>query len=78
MTTTLSTIEGSEMDVSDEALDELRMLVRGNVLTPGDSAYEGVRAPYNAMQIDRPALIVQCTGTADVVDTVNFGRRALG
>ena len=74
MTTVLSTIAGSETDVSDEALEELRMLVRGNVLTPGDPAYEGVRAPYNAMQVDRPALIVQCTGTADVVDTVNFAR----
>lgn len=74
MTTILSTIAGSEKAVSDEALDELRMLVRGNVLTPGDPGYEAVRAPYNAMQIDRPALIVQCTGTADVVDTVNFAR----
>ncbi len=74
MTTILSTIAGSETDVSDEALEELRMLVRGNVLTPGDEAYERVRAPYNAMQIDRPALIVQCSGTADVVDTVNFAR----
>ena len=74
MTTILSTIAGSETDVSDEALDELRMLVRGNVLTPGDPTYEGVRAPYNAMQVDRPALIVQCTGTADVVDAVNFAR----
>ena len=74
MTTTFSTISGSETDVSDEALEELRMLVRGNVLTPGDEAYEPVRAPYNAMQVDRPALIVQCSGTADVVDTVNFAR----
>src|SRR5207245_1422681 len=72
--TILSTIAGSEKAVSDEALDELRLLVRSNVLTPGDPAYEGVRAPYNAMQVDRPALIVQCTGTAGVVDTVNFAR----
>ena len=78
MTTTFSTIAGSETDVSDEALEEFRTLVRGNVLTPGDEAYERVRAPYNAMQIDRPALIVQCSGTADVVDTVNFrGRMGL-
>jgi FAD binding domain/Berberine and berberine like len=74
MATVLSTIAGAETDVSDEALDELRMRIRGNVLTPEDPGYEDVRAPYNAMQIDRPALIVQCTGTADVVDTVNFAR----
>jgi len=74
MTTILSTIAGSETEISDEALEELRMLVRGNVLTLGDEAYERVRAPYNAMQIDQPALVVQCIGTADVVDTVNFAR----
>lgn len=74
MTTMLSTIAGSETDVSDEALDELRMLVRGNVLRPGDEGYGAVRAPYNAMQTDRPGLIVQCSGTADVVDAVNFAR----
>ena len=74
MATVLSTSAGVETALSGEALDELRILVRGNVLTPEDPAYEGVRAPYNAMQIDRPALIVQCTGTADVVDTVNFAR----
>ncbi len=67
MATILSTISG-------EALDELRLLLRGNVLTPGDSGYENVRAPYNAMQADQPALIVQCTGTADVVVAVNFAR----
>jgi FAD/FMN-containing dehydrogenase len=72
--TTISTIAGSEAEVSDEALVELRTLVRGNVLTPGDEGYERVRAPYNAMQIDQPALIVQCSGTADVVDAVNFAR----
>jgi FAD/FMN-containing dehydrogenase len=74
MATVLSTIAGSHTDVSDEALDELRMLLRGTVLTPEDAGYEAVRAPYNAMQVDRPALIVRCAGTADVVDTVNFAR----
>ena len=74
MATVLSTIAGPEMSVSDEALEELRTSIRGNVLTPGDEAYERVRDPYNAMQIDQPGLIVQCAGTADVVDAVNFAR----
>jgi hypothetical protein len=63
MATVLSTIAGSETNVSDEALEELRAAIRGNVLTPGDEAYERVRAPYNARQIDQPGLIVQCAGT---------------
>ncbi|HLG08710.1 MAG TPA: FAD-binding oxidoreductase [Gaiellaceae bacterium] len=74
MATVLSTIAGSDTNVSDEALEELRTATRGYVLTPGDEAYERVRAPYNAMQTDQPGLIVQCSGTADVVDAVNFAR----
>ena len=74
MATVLSTIAGSETNVSDEALDELRAVIRGNVLTPGDEGYARIRAPYNAMQIDRPGLIAQCAGTADVIDAVNFAR----
>jgi hypothetical protein len=74
MATVLSTIEGRETSVSDEALEELRASIRGNVLTPGNEAFERVRAPYNAMQIDQPGLIVQCAGSADVVDAVNFAR----
>lgn len=74
MGTVLPTIEGPETMVPDEALDELRAAIRGNVLTPADEAYERVRSPYNAMQADRPNLIVQCAGTADVVDAVVFAR----
>jgi FAD/FMN-containing dehydrogenase len=74
MATVLSTIAGPETNVSDEALDELRTAIRGNVLTRADEAYERVRSPYNAMQMDEPGLIVQCAGTADVVEAVTFAR----
>src|SRR5689334_18672125 len=74
MVTVLSTIAGSETNVSEEALEELRARVRGHVLSQEDEAYARVRAPYNAMQIDQPGLIVQCAGAADVVDAVNFAR----
>jgi FAD/FMN-containing dehydrogenase len=68
---TVSTIA----ELSEEALAELRMQLRGQALTPGDPGYEQVRPPFNAMQSDRPALVVSCTGTADVVDSVNFARQ---
>ena len=41
MATVLSTIAGSETNVSDEALEELRAVIRGNVLTPGDEGMRG-------------------------------------
>ncbi len=74
MTITVATLRGSEASISDESLDELRMTIRGDVLTPEDPGYAGVRAAYNAMHPGKPALVVQATGTADVIDAVNFAR----
>jgi FAD/FMN-containing dehydrogenase len=57
-----------------EAVQAFATTVRGRVLTPGDAGYDDARAIWNGL-IDRsPALIVQCTGAADVVDAVNFAR----
>jgi hypothetical protein len=74
MATTLPTVEGRSVELSDETLTELRMLLRGDALVPGDPGYEEARIPFNAMQRDRPSLVIRCTGTADVVDAVNFAR----
>jgi FAD/FMN-containing dehydrogenase len=48
--------------------------VRGATLQPGDEAYDEARAIWNGLIDRRPALIVQCSGAADVVDSVNFAR----
>lgn len=74
MTTTLSTLAGTPTEVSEESLGALRAAIRGGVLTAADPGYDQIRGPYNAMHVDRAALIVQCSGTADVVDAVNFAR----
>ena len=57
-----------------EALAGLRETVRGPVLTPDDPGYDEARSIWNALIDRRPALIVQCSGAADVVDAVNFAR----
>jgi FAD/FMN-containing dehydrogenase len=49
--------------------------VRGPVLRPGDAGYDDARQIWNALIDRRPALIVQCSGTADVVDAVNFAQK---
>ena len=40
----------------------------------GDQGYDDARTIWNGLIDRRPALIVQCTGAADVVDAVNFAR----
>jgi FAD/FMN-containing dehydrogenase len=49
--------------------------IRGVALRPGDSGYDEARKIWNGMIDRRPALIVRCTGTADVVACINFARQ---
>jgi FAD/FMN-containing dehydrogenase len=48
--------------------------LRGAAIRPGDEGYDEARALWNGLIDRRPALIVQSTGAADVVDAVNFAR----
>ena len=73
MAISLRTFQGGEIALNEAALAQFRSGIRGDVLTPDDSRY-GERPIFNAMHNRRPALIVRCTGTADVVDTVRFAR----
>jgi FAD/FMN-containing dehydrogenase len=70
----VATVNGERTNVDDAAVNQLRTTVRGNVLMPGDPGY-GDRPIYNAMHQHRPALLVRCTGTADVIDAVTFARQ---
>ena len=73
MTTVVSTLDGGQTKVEDDELDELRTRLRGDVLTAGDDGFDS-NPIYNNMHGRRPALKVRATGTADVVDAVNFAR----
>jgi FAD/FMN-containing dehydrogenase len=64
----------TETAVDLDALEGFVGQVRGPVLRPGNPGYDEARAIWNGLIDRRPALIVQCTGTADVVDAVNFAR----
>lgn len=74
MTVSITTSGGGQTEVSEEAIEALRGQVRGEVATPADPGYDGVRATSNAMYDGRPALAVRCSGTADVVEAVTFAR----
>jgi len=74
MTVSAETATGNRAAPSEEALAQLRMAIRGDVITPDDVRYAGVRVAYNAMHPGRPALVVRPSGTADVIDAVKFAR----
>ena len=57
-----------------EDLDAMRTALRGPVIGPQDPEYRRARTVYNAMIDRRPAAVVRCTDTADVMAAVDFVR----
>jgi FAD/FMN-containing dehydrogenase len=55
-------------------LEQLRTRIRGEIIQPGDAAYESARKVYNGMIDKRPALIVRSVDVADVMAAVQYGR----
>ena len=66
--------QGDRTVIPDATIKEFRNVVRGDVLVPADDGYETARKVYNVMIDRRPGMIVRCTGTADVIEAVNFVR----
>jgi FAD/FMN-containing dehydrogenase len=69
----------SEVTVSpvlgEATVQELREAVRGEVLLPDDDGYAAAAPAWNGIFDERrPALIVRCTGAADVIAALGFAR----
>jgi FAD/FMN-containing dehydrogenase len=61
----------------DPALvDDLAGQVAGSVLRPEDAGYDAARAVHNGLIDRKPALIVRCRATSDVVAALALARRA--
>jgi len=56
-------------------ISALRTALAGHVLQAHDEGYDEARQVWNAMIDRRPALIVQCSGTDDVVHALGFARQ---
>jgi FAD/FMN-containing dehydrogenase len=55
--------------------DELRGAVRGQVFAPGDDGYDEAAKIWNgAHDGSRPALVIRCSGPADVIAALAFAR----
>jgi FAD/FMN-containing dehydrogenase len=70
----VTTMQGTDTVLKDTAIEAFRTRVRGELLRPVDAGYEEARHVWNGMIDRRPALIVCCTGVADVLAAVQFAR----
>src|SRR5258705_6822108 len=61
--------------LGEATVEELRQAIHGGVLRPGDDRYEEACRVWNgAFDERRPAVIVRCSGAADVIAAVGFAR----
>lgn len=72
---TAVTIDAKTRTIEQDSLQNLQTLIRGKVITPFDSSYDETRKIWNDMIDRKPAFIVQCTGTADVIHAVLFAKQ---
>ncbi len=61
-------------DLPLEIVNEFVAGLRGTAVRPGDRDYDSARAVWNGWIDKRPGLTVRCSGVADVIHCVNFGR----
>ncbi len=52
----------------------LALGLRGFVILPGDAGYDASRSVWNGMIDRRPAAILRCVGTADIMAAVRYAR----
>lgn len=65
----------SDLLVDPAAVDNLKLSIRGRVFVPHEEEYDKARKVWNGMIDRHPALIIQCSGTADVMKAVRFAKQ---
>ena len=69
------TLDGSKNQIEDAELQEFRNGLKGDSLVANDEGYDVARTVWNGSIDKQPAIIVQCSGVADVIESVNFARK---
>jgi FAD/FMN-containing dehydrogenase len=67
-------VPGKEDKMMQLATDRLQGEFAGELVMPGDPAYDAQRRVFNGAVDRYPALIARCTGGRDVIAAVNHGR----
>ncbi len=70
----IATLSGDFRIIGKAEVDDFRGSLHGESLRSGDAGYDSARLVWNAVVDKRPALIARCSGTADVINCVNFAR----
>lgn len=65
---------GGETVLARSAVKDFQASLRGPLLMAGQDGYDRARQVWNGMIDRRPALIVRCSGAADVARSVQFAR----
>lgn len=76
MTTDMAATTTGAGGLDEGGIQDLRMRLRGRLVTPDDPDYDAARMVHNGMIDRHPRLIAQCRDVADVIAAVNFGREA--
>ena len=66
---------GRVVNLDEQVFAAFSSSLRGACLTAASPGYDEARGIWNALADKHPAIIVQCTGAADVIEAVNFARQ---
>ncbi|MFX1324575.1 MAG: FAD-binding oxidoreductase [Promethearchaeota archaeon] len=67
-------ISGHIVNINEEIIEEFKSTLHGKVITEHDEKYNKARKIWNGVIDKKPAIIVYCSGVADVIRAVNFSR----
>ncbi len=67
-------LDGGQVEIGTEMLDNLKLRLRGKVIIAGGSNYNECRTVWNAMIDKKPSVVVRCLGTADVIECIRFAK----
>jgi hypothetical protein len=68
-------ISDAEGTMQQEAVNQFKGQLRGELIEPTDARYEEARKVYNAMISRKPRLIAMCADVADVITAIKFARQ---
>lgn len=69
------TIDNKLLTIDQNQIDDFSRTLRGKLITPDDDHYAEDCHIWNAMIERRPALIIQCQETSDILKAVQFAKK---